>query len=52
MQLARRIRGDASIDFRDMQPKTGDEIFLQLPYTGGEKAMTDLRKVVAEMPSQ
>ena len=52
MKLARRIRGDNSMDFRDTQPKTGDEIFLQLPYTGGEKAMADLRKVVADMPSQ
>ena len=28
MQLARRIRGDAHMDYVDRQPKTGDEIFL------------------------
>ena len=31
MDLARRIRGDRMNDFRDMQPKTGDEVFLMLP---------------------
>merc|ERR1711934_91201 len=29
MELARRIRGDRNMDYRDTQPKTGDEIFLQ-----------------------
>ena len=28
MDLARRIRGDRNYDYRDLQPKTGDEIFL------------------------
>jgi len=28
MDLARRIRGDRNIDYRDLQPKTGDEVFL------------------------
>ena len=28
MALARRIRGDRHMDFRDTQPKTGDEVFL------------------------
>merc|ERR1711934_1128280 len=32
MELARRIRGDRNVDYRDMQPKSGDEKFLQLPY--------------------
>ena len=31
MDLARRIRGDRMNDFRDMQPKTGDEVFLMRP---------------------
>merc|ERR1711920_444824 len=31
MDLARRIRGDRNTDFRDLQPKTGDEVFLMLP---------------------
>ena len=31
MDLARRIRGDRMTDFRDNQPKTGDEVFLSLP---------------------
>ena len=39
MDLARRIRGDRNFDYRDLQPKSGDEIFLQLPYsTDPEKA--------------
>jgi len=52
MQLARRIRGDRHHDFTDHNPKTGNEVFLQLPYTGGENAMNKLRKQVASMPSQ
>ena len=39
MDLARRIRGDRNIDYRDLQPKTGDEVFLQLPY-GTDAAKT------------
>ena len=34
MELARRIRGDRMNDFRDMQPKTGEEVFLMLPPAG------------------
>ena len=33
MDLARRIRGDRNYDYRDLQPKTGDETFLSLPYS-------------------
>merc|ERR1712210_188833 len=33
MDLARRIRGDRLYDYRDLQPKTGDEVFLSLPYS-------------------
>ena len=32
MQLARRLRGDANNDYRDLVEKTGDEDFIQLPY--------------------
>jgi hypothetical protein len=27
IDLARRIRGERFLDFRDMQPKTGQEVF-------------------------
>jgi hypothetical protein len=30
--LARRLRGDEHADFRDLQPKTGREEFIHLPY--------------------
>merc|ERR1712223_1891543 len=33
MDLARRIRGDRNFDYRDLQPKTGDEVFLALPWS-------------------
>tara|TARA_B100000768_G_C11178694_1_gene331987 strand:+ start:217 stop:729 length:513 start_codon:yes stop_codon:yes gene_type:complete len=32
MQLARRMRGDANHDYRDLVEKTGDEDFISLPY--------------------
>lgn len=49
MELARRIRGDRNMDYRDTQPKTGDEIFLQLPY-GTDPAKTAMLKAkVAKM---
>ena len=46
MDLARRIRGDRNTDFRDMQPKSGDEVFIQLPYsrTRDPAAMNMLKK--------
>ena len=43
MDLARRIRGDRNMDYRDMQPKTGDEVFLQLPY-GNDPAKSQMLK--------
>ena len=49
MELARRIRGDRHYDFRDTQPKTGDEVFLQLPYSNNKDKMDMLRKQVAQM---
>lgn len=32
LDLARRLRGERYLDFRDLQPKTGNEVFYQLPY--------------------
>lgn len=49
MHLARRIRGDRNYDYRDMQPKTGDEIFLQLPYSRNPDKMNMLRQQVREL---
>ena len=49
MELARRIRGDRNFDFRDTQPKTGDEVYLQLPYSNNKEQMDLLRKQVAQM---
>ena len=49
MELARRIRGDRHFDFRDTLPKTGDEIFLQLPYSNDKEKMEMLRRQVAQM---
>ena len=39
MQLARRLRGDAHHDYRDLGDKAGDEDFMQLPYRNDPKAM-------------
>jgi histone H3/H4 len=33
LELARRIRGDRFYDHRDTQPKSGSEVFYQLPYS-------------------
>jgi histone H3 len=49
MDLARRIRGDRNIDYRDMQPKTGDEVFLQLPYRTDPSKSAQLKAQVARM---
>ena len=38
MDLARRIRGESLRDFRDTQPKTGQEVFYSLPYYGKASA--------------
>ena len=43
MDLARRIRGDRNFDYRDMQPKTGDEVFISLPYTNRVESMAMLQ---------
>ena len=49
MDLARRIRGDRNMDYRDMQPKTGSENFLQLPYNNDPAKMQMLKAHVARM---
>ena len=46
MDLARRIRGDRNIDFRDHQPKQGNEVFHSLPYTNAKEKMAELKKIV------
>ena len=51
MDLARRIRGDATRDYRDTQPKTGDELFLQLPYTTDFEQTKRLKAAVANQNS-
>ena len=49
MDLARRIRGDRHLDYRDMQPKTGDEVFLSLPYHTDAAKSAMLKAQVARM---
>ena len=44
MDLARRIRGDRFTDYRDLQPKTGDEVFLSLPASRNPQQMDMLRQ--------
>lgn len=46
MDLARRIRGERFQDFRDLQPKTGQEVFYQLPYITDKAHMDALKKVI------
>ena len=49
MDLARRMRGDRNLDYRDAQPKTGDEVFLQLPYRTDPAKSAMLKAQVAKM---
>ena len=50
MDLARRIRGESFKDFRDLQPKTGNETFLSLPYiytkSEEKQARENVRKAI------
>ena len=46
MELARRIRGERFQDFRDLQPKTGQEVFYSLPYATDKTHMDALKKVI------
>ena len=52
MELARRIRGDRNLDYRDMIPKNGDEVYLSLPYDNDKEKMAQLRRQVAAMPNK
>ena len=49
MELARRIRGDRNFDFRDHQPKDGNEVFLSLPYSNEKEGMKQLQNQIASM---
>ena len=46
MDLARRIRGERFRDHIDQQPKSGDEVFYQLPYYNAKEQMIHLKKVI------
>ncbi len=47
LDLARRIRGERFHDHRDMQPKTGQEVFYMLPYYNEEDEMKNLKKIIS-----
>jgi hypothetical protein len=49
LQLARRLRGDEHADFRDLQPKTGHEEFLHLPYYNEKEAFQALKAKVSKL---
>ena len=49
MELARRIRGDRNFDYRDTQPKDGNEQFISLPYTDTKNQMKKLTEAVSHM---
>ena len=46
LDLARRIRGERFHDHRDQQPKTGNEVFYQLPYYNEKDELKNLKKVI------
>ena len=46
LDLARRIRGERFHDHRDLQPKTGNEVFYQLPYYNEKDELKNLKKVI------
>ena len=49
LELAKRIRGDDHADFRDTQPKSGHEEFLQLPYYNEKEGFKALQAKVSKM---
>ena len=49
MILAKRIRGDDNVDFRDLMDKSGDEVFYQLPYRNEKEGMNALKAQVKNM---
>ena len=46
LDLARRIRGERFHDHRDLQPKTGKEVFYMLPYYNEKDHLGDLKKLI------
>jgi histone H3 len=44
--LARRIRGERFHDHNDTLPKTGNEVFYQLPYRDEKEKMKQLQKII------
>ena len=46
LDLARRIRGERFQDHRDLQPKTGQEVFYQLPYYNEKDELKNLKKII------
>ena len=48
LELARRIRGERFHDHRDHMPKTGDEVFHQLPYFNEKEQMKNLQKIIGK----
>ena len=44
--LARRIRGDRHQDHNDEQPKSGNEVFYQLPYYNEKNGLAQLKKSI------
>ena len=48
LNLARRIRGERFHDHRDLQPKTGNEVFYQLPYQTDKDAMKNLTRLIVK----
>ena len=46
MELARRIRGDADTDFRDLMPKDDNVIFYKLPYSNNKEELDHLKKQI------
>ena len=46
LDLARRIRGERIHDHRDLQPKTGQEVFYMLPYFDEKAEMKNLQKII------
>lgn len=48
MELARRIRGERFHDHRDLELKSGNETFYQLPYFNEKEQMAHLRKTLVK----
>ncbi len=46
LDLARRIRGERFHDHRDLLPKTGKEVFYQLPYHNEKEELANLKKLI------